>query len=83
MLLGATYLIKSLEEQANNNGEFPFPGTIRIIFQPAEEGGAGAKRMREEGVLTNFPPVKYAFGMRESRVLKRILLFLRFDYLRV
>jgi len=60
MLLGATYLIKSLEE---SNGEFPFPGTIRIIFQPAEEGGAGAKRMREEGVLSNFPTVKYAFGM--------------------
>mmetsp|Transcript_6807 Transcript_6807/g.10637 ORF Transcript_6807/g.10637 Transcript_6807/m.10637 type:complete len:528 (-) Transcript_6807:1193-2776(-) len=64
MLVGATYLIKSLEEeQVNTGGNFPFPGTIRIIFQPAEEGGAGAKRMREEGVLTNFPPVKYAFGM--------------------
>ena len=60
MLLGATYLLKSLQEE---EGDFPFPGTIRIIFQPAEEGGAGAKRMREEGVLTNFPPVKHAFGM--------------------
>jgi metal-dependent amidase/aminoacylase/carboxypeptidase family protein len=65
MLLGATYLIKSLEERSDTNKKFPFPGTIRIIFQPAEEGGAGAKRMREEGVLTNFPPVKYAFGMRK------------------
>ncbi len=63
MLLGATYLIKSLEDEQSNGGKFPFPGTIRIIFQPAEEGGAGAKRMKEEGVLTNFPPVKYAFGM--------------------
>ena len=73
MLLGATYLIKSLEEeeQQQNNGNFPFPGTIRIIFQPAEEGGAGAKRMREEGVLTNFPPVKYAFGMRECVLNKK------------
>jgi len=62
MLLGATYLLKSLEDEESNEG-FVFPGTIRIIFQPAEEGGAGAKRMREEGVLSKFPPVKYAFGM--------------------
>ncbi|KAL7500340.1 hypothetical protein ACHAWT_010506 [Skeletonema menzelii] len=58
----ATYLLKSLEDEESNEG-FVFPGTIRIIFQPAEEGGAGAKRMREEGVLSKFPPVKYAFGM--------------------
>ena len=65
MLLGATYLIQSLRTNDDDNGgrKYPFPGTIRIIFQPAEEGGAGAKRMREEGVLTDFPPVKYAFGM--------------------
>ena len=61
MLLGATYLFKSLQEK--NEGGYPFPGTVRIIFQPAEEGGAGAKRMVEEGVLTNSPKVKYAFGM--------------------
>lgn len=61
MLLGATYLFKSLQEK--NGGGYPFPGTIRVIFQPAEEGGAGAKRMVEEGVLTNSPKVKYAFGM--------------------
>jgi metal-dependent amidase/aminoacylase/carboxypeptidase family protein len=61
MLLGATYLFKSLQEK--NEGGYPFPGTIRVIFQPAEEGGAGAKRMVEEGVLTNSPKVKYAFGM--------------------
>jgi IAA-amino acid hydrolase len=68
MLLGATYLIKLLQEEEYE--EFPFPGTIRIIFQPAEEGGAGAKRMREEGVLTNFPPVQYCFGMHLWPTLK-------------
>ncbi len=26
-------------------------GNVRLLFQPAEEGGAGAKRMREEGAL--------------------------------
>jgi amidohydrolase len=57
MLLGATFLLKSLQ-QSNS-----IPGTIRIIFQPAEEGGAGAKRMTEEGVLKQHPPPSYAFGM--------------------
>ena len=32
-----------------------FDGTVRFIFQPAEEGGAGAKRMIEDGMLTRFP----------------------------
>ncbi len=57
MLLGATYLLKTLQQQ------HAFSGTIRIIFQPAEEGGAGAKRMLEEGVLTLHPPPSYAFAM--------------------
>jgi amidohydrolase len=32
-----------------------FDGTIRLIFQPAEEGGRGAFRMLEEGLLERFP----------------------------
>ena len=28
-------------------------GTVKIIFQPAEEGPGGAKPMIEEGVLSN------------------------------
>ncbi|KAL7482207.1 hypothetical protein ACHAW6_012103 [Cyclotella cf. meneghiniana] len=69
MLLGATYMIHSLKQQTDNdngndnNNQYAFPGTIRIIFQPAEEGGAGAKRMSEEGVLTRRPPPSYAFAM--------------------
>jgi amidohydrolase len=31
-------------------------GRIKFVFQPAEEGGAGAKRMVEEGVLENPKP---------------------------
>ncbi|KAL7528041.1 hypothetical protein ACHAWF_002415 [Thalassiosira exigua] len=59
MLLGAVHLLKSLQQSDG----YAFPGTIRIIFQPAEEGGAGAKRMREEGVLEVHPPPSFAFGM--------------------
>jgi amidohydrolase len=32
------------------------------MFQPAEEGGAGGKQMREEGVLSMEPKPKHAFG---------------------
>lgn len=32
-----------------------FQGTIHFIFQPAEEGGGGAKRMIEEGLFERFP----------------------------
>jgi IAA-amino acid hydrolase len=55
MLLGAASILKQFESS--------IPGTVRLMFQPAEEGGAGAKRMREEGVLTTYPPPQHAFGM--------------------
>jgi hippurate hydrolase len=32
-----------------------FDGTVRLIFQPAEEGGRGAFRMLAEGLLDRFP----------------------------
>ena len=32
-----------------------FDGTVQLIFQPAEEGGRGAFRMLEEGLLQRFP----------------------------
>ena len=32
-----------------------FNGTVRFIFQPAEEIGLGAKRMIDEGLFTKFP----------------------------
>ena len=43
MLLGAAKILKSKENEFN--------GTIKLFFQPAEEGGAGGKLMREEGAL--------------------------------
>ncbi|KAL3908487.1 MAG: hypothetical protein SGARI_003038 [Bacillariaceae sp.] len=54
LLLGAATLLKSMEDSIN--------GTVRLMFQPAEEGGAGAKRMREEGVLSIEPRPQHAFG---------------------
>jgi amidohydrolase len=46
MLLGAA------KELAQNKG---FNGKIALIFQPAEEGGAGAKAMLEAGLFEQYP----------------------------
>ena len=37
-------------------------GPVKFLFQPAEEGGAGGRRMCEEGVLDD-PPVRAIFGL--------------------
>jgi IAA-amino acid hydrolase len=59
MLLGAAAVLKGHDQLGNING------TIRMIWQPAEEGGAGGKRMVEEGVLSKAPPVQAAFGFHQ------------------
>ena len=46
MLLGAA---QSLAAERN------FDGTLHFIFQPAEEGGAGAKAMMDDGLFERFP----------------------------
>jgi len=46
MLLGAA---RYLSENKN------FDGTVHFIFQPAEEGGGGAKVMIDEGLFDRFP----------------------------
>ncbi len=46
MLLGAA---KHLKENPN------FDGTVHLIFQPAEEGAGGAKKMLAEGLFKHFP----------------------------
>ena len=54
MLLGAAKVLKKNEDKIN--------GTIKLIFQPAEEGGAGGKMMREQGVLQD-PKVQQIFAL--------------------
>ncbi|MFL2941060.1 MAG: hypothetical protein BEU01_03380 [Marine Group III euryarchaeote CG-Epi4] len=54
MLLGAAKLLKDKESEIN--------GTVKLLFQPAEEGGAGGKLMREEGALES-PDVERIFGL--------------------
>jgi amidohydrolase len=53
MLLGAA---KHLAEHST------FDGTVVFIFQPAEEGGAGAKAMIDDGLFKRFP-VDAVFGI--------------------
>ncbi len=54
MLLGAARILKAQESH--------LPHAVKLCFQPAEEGGAGARRMCDEGVLRN-PDVNSVFGL--------------------
>ena len=53
MLLGAAHYLSQ---------HMLFDGTVYVIFQPAEEGGAGAKRMIEDGLFEQCP-MDAIFGM--------------------
>lgn len=53
MVLGAVTVLNQLKNRLK--------GTIKFLFQPAEEGPGGAKPMIEAGVLEN-PRVDYAVG---------------------
>ncbi|MBD3109906.1 amidohydrolase [Bacillus sp. AGMB 02131] len=54
MLLGAAKLLKQQEDEIE--------GTIKLVFQPDEEGFTGAKKMLNAGVLEN-PKVDAAMAM--------------------
>ena len=56
MLLGAA---RELAESRN------FDGAVAVIFQPAEEGGAGAKAMIDDGMLDRFP-VQEVYAMHNK-----------------
>ncbi|MES3001184.1 MAG: M20 aminoacylase family protein [Pseudomonadota bacterium] len=52
LLGGATLLAKQPD----------FNGTVHFIFQPGEEGGAGARKMMEDGLFEQFP-MKAVFAL--------------------
>jgi amidohydrolase len=53
MVLVAATVLNRVKDELN--------GTIKFLFQPAEEGPGGAKPMIDEGVLEN-PKVDYSIG---------------------
>lgn len=53
MLLGAAHYLARHRD---------FDGTVYVIFQPAEEGGGGAKRMMDDGLFERCP-MEAVFGM--------------------
>ncbi|WCJ34236.1 IAA-amino acid hydrolase ILR1 [Euphorbia peplus] len=55
MLLGAAKLLQSRNSQLK--------GTVKLVFQPAEEGLGGAYHMLKEGALDNFDAI---FGLHVS-----------------
>lgn len=60
LLIGAARVLKRLSLER----ELPRP--VTFVFQPAEEGGAGGRRMVEDGVLDGRvigPPVEAIFGV--------------------
>ncbi|SFJ67717.1 M20 aminoacylase family protein [Jannaschia pohangensis] len=59
MLLGAA---KYLAETRN------FAGTVAVVFQPAEEGGAGADAMVQDGLIPRFG-ITEIYGMHNSPLL--------------
>jgi amidohydrolase len=67
ILLAAARVLTDLRAQ--------LPGTVKLIFQPAEEGAvaaeqpAGAEKMVQEGVLEN-PHVDAAFGLHSWALLE-------------
>ncbi len=54
MLLGISRILMDRRDE--------FSGTVKVLFQPAEEGGGGAKIMIDEGVMDD-PAVDAVFGM--------------------
>lgn len=58
--LGAARILKRLADEGG------LPRSVKFLFQPAEEGGAGGKRMVEDGCLTDKvlgPRVEEMFGL--------------------
>ncbi|MBA2413544.1 MAG: amidohydrolase [Burkholderiaceae bacterium] len=66
MLLGAAKYLAELKHSAESAS---LNGTVHFIFQPAEEGGAGAQRMIDDGLFERCP-CDSVFGMHNWPGLK-------------
>ncbi len=61
MLLGAAQILKEREGSLK--------GTVKLMFQPGEETGAGARLLVEDGLLEN-PKVDAAFGLHVQPTMR-------------
>ena len=66
MLLGAAHILSKYSDQLD--------GSIKLIFQPAEEGGLGAKKIVEEGVINDVDAI---FGIHVWAELENGLIGIR------
>ena len=57
---GHTAMLLAAAQHLANNRDFD--GTVYLIFQPAEEGGGGAREMIKDGLFEQFP-MEAVFGM--------------------
>ncbi|ASJ70300.1 amidohydrolase [Granulosicoccus antarcticus] len=57
---GHTAILLGLAELLSESRDFD--GTVRLVFQPAEEGFAGARHMVEDGLFERFP-MERIFGL--------------------
>ncbi len=61
MLVGAARILSEKREDV--------PGTVKLLFQPGEEGHAGARILIEEGLLEGVPAVEGAFAIHVDPTL--------------
>jgi hippurate hydrolase len=62
MLVGAARLLAARKHELH--------GTVKLMFQPGEEGHFGAREMVEEGILEHEPRVDAAFALHVAPVAK-------------
>jgi len=60
ILLGTAYVLKHIESELENS--------VKLFWQPAEEGGAGARKMVEDGALES-PTPEAIFGLHGWPIL--------------
>jgi amidohydrolase len=67
ILIGAARVLSKLAHATPRDSHpWALPRPVTFVFQPAEEGGAGGKRMVEEGCLNGSvlgPPIENMFGL--------------------